>query len=65
MLIVKLIQKVKIKFNKIKGYFNCSWNNLKTLKTLEGCPEIIEGDFYCEKNNLNIEELKYLPKLYK
>ena len=38
-----------IKFNHIKGYFNCSGNELESLI---GCPKIIKGSFYCYNNHL-------------
>ena len=38
-----------IKFGKINGDFNCSYNNLTSL---EGCPKEVGGNFYCHYNNL-------------
>jgi hypothetical protein len=39
-----------IKFGKIAGYFNCSNNQLISLK---GCPDVVDGNFYCSYNNLS------------
>lgn len=43
-------------FHTIKGYLNCNFNKLTSLK---GCPKIIFGSFYCYSNNL--KSLKYSP----
>ena len=40
-----------IQFNHIKGNFNCWRNNLISL---EGCPEIVDGDFYIGDNHLKL-----------
>lgn len=39
-----------VQFNIISGSFDCSYNNLTTLK---GCPRHVGGSFYCNSNNLN------------
>jgi len=54
----KDLTELPFKFGKIFGKFNCSWNNLTSLK---GCPEIVNGDFWCSNNNL--KDLKYSPKI--
>ena len=41
----------------LKGSFNCSYNNLKSL---EGCPKEVGGDFYCSHNQLT--SLEGCPK---
>jgi len=41
--------KLKIRFGKVNGYFDCSNNNLTTL---EGSPNEVVGSFYCDNNNL-------------
>ncbi len=47
------LEKLLLKFNKVTGYFSCSWENLTTL---EGCPKEIGGDFYCSYNKLKTLE---------
>ena len=47
------LSKTPIKFNKVSGYFNCSWEKLTTL---EGCPKEIGGNFYCSHNKLKTLE---------
>ena len=37
------LTKLPIKFSEVGGYFDCSWNELKTL---EGAPEIVGGDVF-------------------
>lgn len=44
-----------VKFNEVKGDFNCSMNDLKSLR---GAPNIVDS-FYC--NNNKLENLKYAP----
>lgn len=51
------LSKIKVKFNKIYGDFNCSNNKLKTLL---GCPEEVQGSFFCFNNKL--KNLEYSPK---
>jgi len=41
--------KLKIKFGKVGGGFDCSNNKLTTL---EGAPQEVRGGFYCNNNNL-------------
>ena len=48
---------IPLNFNKVNGIFDCSLNNLKSLK---GAPNQANGDFYCANNNL--ESLKYAPE---
>ena len=43
----KKLKNIKVKFNEINGYFNC---NMNELKSLEGCPNIVNGSFYCSRN---------------
>lgn len=50
------IKLIEVKFNIIKGNFDCSYNFLYTLK---GSPKIVEG--YCDVNNNNLTSLKYVP----
>jgi hypothetical protein len=50
--------KLIIKFNKVSGHFDCSYNNLTTL---EGTPKEVGGDFYCSYNKLT--SLKYAPEI--
>ena len=38
----KGLTSIDVKFNKIEGDFDCSDNDLKSL---EGCPEIVDGNF--------------------
>ena len=45
----KRLIKLPLKFNKVIGYFNCSYNQLTTL---EGCPKEIGGYFDCSNNKL-------------
>jgi len=47
-----------IKIKIIHGSFNCSEQKLKSL---EGCPEKVDGDFYCSHND-NLTSLKGAPK---
>jgi hypothetical protein len=51
---------IPVKFNIIKGNFNCKHRNLTTL---ENCPRIVEGDFYCSSNPLTT--LEYFPEIVK
>ena len=50
--------KLPIKFNKINGDFNCSWNYLTSL---EGSPIEVNGGFYCNDNKLT--SFEYAPKI--
>ena len=51
------LPKLPFNFGKIDGYFNCGWNN--NLKSLDGAPETVNGDFSCSWNKL--KSLKYTP----
>ena len=53
----KSLKSIDIKFNIVKGSFNCMINELESL---EGSPEICES-FYCNHNKL--KSLKYCPKI--
>lgn len=48
---------IPVQFNKVVGLFNCSNNQLKSLK---GCPLIMDGHLNCYNNLLT--NLKDLPK---
>jgi hypothetical protein len=41
--------KLKIRFGKVGGNFDCSYNELTTL---EGAPKNVGGNFYCGHNNM-------------
>jgi hypothetical protein len=41
--------KLPVKFKKVSGYFDCSWNKLTTL---DGCPDYVGGSFECEHNKV-------------
>ena len=43
------LTEIPLKFNKVSGYFDCSNNQLKSLK---GSPKKVGGDFYCSLNKL-------------
>ena len=45
----KYLSKIPIKFNKVSGSFDCSWNNLISL---ENSPIEVGGDFICDLNRL-------------
>ena len=45
----KGLTKLPLKFRNVSGYFDCSYNKLKSLK---GCPKLVDGDFYCYDNDL-------------
>ena len=70
---------IPVQFGIVKGDFDCSYNNLKSL---EGSPKTVGGNFNCWGNNLesldgcpktvwgyfdcsnnNLESLKYLPEI--
>jgi hypothetical protein len=72
------LDKIPLKFRKVSGNFNCSFNELSSL---DGCPVSVGGYFYCISNKLNslefgpievgdnficynnkITSLEYLPK---
>ena len=48
--------KIPIKFKKVSGHFTCSYLNLNSM---EGSPDYIGGNFYCNDNDLT--SLEYLP----
>ena len=52
----KNLTRIPIKFNKVYGYFDCSYN---FITSLEGCPREVGGSFDCAKNQ--ITSLKYSP----
>ena len=54
----KNLTKLPFNFGKVNGYFNCSYNKLKTLK---GVPIEVNGNFYCNGNNL--KSLKGVPRI--
>ena len=43
------VKKLPVKFKTVDGFFDISNNGLISL---EGCPKIVTGGFYCSKNNL-------------
>jgi hypothetical protein len=43
------LKTIPVKFGIIKGYFNCSYNQLTTLV---GSPKEVNGGFYCSNNQL-------------
>ena len=45
----KELKIIDVKFNKVYGWFNCSYNKLTSLK---GSPEIVDGHFWCNSNKL-------------
>lgn len=51
------LTELPIKFNKVYGKLNCSFNRLTTLK---GSPIYVKGDFNCIRNK--IESMEYCPK---
>ena len=52
------LTEIPFNFNKVNGYFDCSFNNLKTLK---GCPKKVNSDFDCSHNDLI--DLNYCPSM--
>ena len=50
------LTELPLKFNKVSGYFNCSYNKLTSLK---GSPKEVESFFTCYDNKIN--DLKYAP----
>ena len=45
----ELFSKIPLKFNEVRGYFNCAGNKLTTLL---GSPEYVGGSFDCQGNKL-------------
>ena len=54
----KDIEEIPVQFGKVSGYFDCSWNNLTSLK---GSPRWVGGYFRCNNKN-KLTSLKYCPK---
>ena len=54
----KRLTKLPLKFNKIKGEFYCSYNNLTSL---EGCPKEVGGSFFCN-GCIKLNSLEGCPK---
>ena len=54
----KKLTKLPLKFNKINGYFNCSWNDLTSLK---GSPKEVNSSFSCYNNELT--SFEFSPKI--
>ena len=52
------LKEIPLKFNKVNGFFDCSYNQLTSL---EGCPKIVNGNFYCSSNQLT--SLEGSPKI--
>ena len=49
----KRLKNIKVKFNKVEKWFDCSNNELESL---EGCPNIVRKAFYCHSNLLKTLE---------
>ena len=47
------LHKLPLKFRNVRGYFDCSFNNLTTLK---GAPETVGDNFNCSNNKLKTLE---------
>ena len=45
----KNLTRIPIKFNKVYGYFDCSYN---FITSLEGCPREVVSHFYCSANEI-------------
>ena len=54
----KGLTELPLTFNKVTGYFDCSVNDLTTLK---GSPKWVDGDFYCSWNNNKLTSLEFSP----
>ena len=52
------LKELPLKFNNVRGYFNCNSNNLTSLK---GSPKVCQSDFHCADNYL--KSLEYSPEL--
>ncbi len=52
------LKELPLKFNNVRGYFNCNSNNLTSLK---GSPKVCHLDFHCADNYL--KSLEYSPEL--
>jgi len=56
------LKELPVKFKRIKGNFNCSSNELVTLK---GCPEYVGSKFYCSYNAVHyLESMKTVDRDY-
>jgi hypothetical protein len=53
----KYLTELPLRFNKVTGYFDCTKNNLTTLK---GSPIWVGGYFYCSENSLT--NLEFSPE---
>ena len=47
--LIKIVEKLPVKFGIVSGSFSCSRNKLKTL---EGSPKSVGGGFFCNHNKL-------------
>ena len=47
------LEKLPLRFGRISGNFNCSGNQLTTLK---GAPKEVVGNFYCSDNKVKFEK---------
>ncbi len=54
----KGLTKLPLKFNKINGIFDCSYNELTSL---EGSPKEVNSTFYCYNNELT--SFEFSPKI--
>ena len=54
---IYILDEIPIKFNKVRGYFDCSNNNLSSLKN---CPTYVGKNFSCDENNLS--SLEHSPE---
>ena len=45
------LKKIPLKFNRVSGVFDCSWNRLSSLK---GCPKEVGGVFFLLWKSINI-----------
>ena len=45
----KSLTKLPLKFNKVSGYFLCTYNKLTSL---DGCPNYVGKSFFCQNNEL-------------
>ena len=54
----KNLTKLPLKFNKVNGEFDCSYNKLTSLK---GSPIEINDSFYCDNNQLT--SFEFSPKI--
>ncbi len=54
---INRLDEIPIKFNKVSGYFNCSYNRLTSL---ENCPKYVGKKFKCDENFLT--SLEHSPE---